>query len=121
MTSKNYEFAATCVRENRVHDFYISRAWRNKRAQILAADRYECQICKQNGKYSRAEVVHHVKHLRHRPDLALCDTYTDDCGQQHRQLVSVCKDCHETVCHPERLQQNRPQHPKGCDRDERWD
>jgi hypothetical protein len=27
--------------------------------------------------------------------LALCDEYTDVEGNAHRQLVSLCKECHE--------------------------
>lgn len=106
------------VEGGREHDFYCSTAWHRKRDSILKRDRYECQICKSRGKYKRAELVHHVKHLKDRPDLALADTYLGDDGQEHRQLISVCKDCHETVCHPDRMRKERKEK---FFTEERWD
>lgn len=78
-----------------VDPFYVSPEWRKKRIEILEKDRYECRHCKARGKYTRASVVHHVCHLDCRPELALCDEYTDVEGNAHRQLVSLCKECHE--------------------------
>lgn len=98
--------------------FYDSPEWRAKRRQILAADRYECQECKRRGRYSRAVIVHHVQHLEDHPELALSDVYTDAHGVDRRQLISVCHDCHETVCHPERLRRAEPEAPPTV---ERWD
>ena len=98
--------------------FYDLPEWRRKRRQILAADRYECQECKRRGKYSRAIIVHHVMHLDEFPELALSDYYTDADGRQCRQLISVCRDCHETVCHPDRLRHTALGEPVTA---ERWD
>ena len=89
--------------DSQVKSFYHSTAWRHKRADILQRDHNECQLCKAHGKYRRAVIVHHVNHLRDHPDLALSDTYTDTKGKECRQLISVCRECHETVCHPERM------------------
>ena len=50
-----------------------------------------------------ARIVHHVKHLRKRPDLAL-SIWDTDTGE--RQLISVCKQCHEEL-HPESQRQYR--------------
>lgn len=100
MTPRDIAFL---VEEGREHEFYCSTAWKHKREEVLARDKYECQICKAKGKYRKAELVHHVKHLKDRPDLALSDMYTDSEGVDRRQLISVCKDCHEVVCHPERM------------------
>lgn len=102
--------------------FYVSAAWQRKREEILKHDHYECYLCRTGKGYahrpmhSRAEIVHHVKHLRDRPDLRLSDTYIDNNGVSHRQLISVCKRCHEEVCHPERLK-HRKSKPVTC---ERW-
>jgi hypothetical protein len=63
-------------------------------------------------------IVHHVQHLEDHPELALADVYTDAHGVELRQLVSVCRDCHETVCHPERLRRTEPGAPPTV---ERWD
>jgi len=83
--------------------FYDTPEWRHKRRDILKKDKGECQIHKAKGGYKKATHVHHVKHLDKHPELALEDYYTDEHGERRRQLISVCKDCHETVCHPERL------------------
>lgn len=77
---------------------------RGIRAAVLKMDNFECQICKEHGRYHRGTIVHHVKHLRERPDLAL-SIFDPDTGE--RQLITVCKACHEEA-HPESLQQREP-------------
>ena len=84
--------------------FYWWPQWQRLREEVLRLDRYECQTCKARGRYRRAVLVHHVKHLRDRPDLAL-SVYDPDTGA--RQLVSLCKACHEAE-HPESLRQYAP-------------
>ena len=42
--------------------FYVSYDWKKKRREVLAMDKYECQVCKARGRYNRATMVHHVKH-----------------------------------------------------------
>lgn len=93
--------------------FYSWPEWKETRRQVLMMDQYECQICKQNHRYSPAEIVHHVKHLKDRPDLAL--SMWDG---TERQLLSVCKSCHEKL-HPESQRQYaKPAVPLTL---ERWD
>ena len=84
--------------------FYWWPQWQETREAVLKMDNYECQICKARGRYSRGSIVHHVKHLRERPDLAL-SVYDPDTGE--RQLVTVCKSCHEEE-HPESLRRCAP-------------
>lgn len=88
------------------HLFYVSSRWLRKREEILRMDRYECQLCKQRGRYRKAELVHHVNHVKDRPDLALSDEFVGADGVRRRQLISVCRECHETVCHPERMKKS---------------
>lgn len=95
--------------------FYLSYKWKKKRREVLAMDRNECQICKAKGKYRNATHVHHVKHLEDHPELGLEVWYFED-GVKKRNLLSVCKECHETVCHPERLRWNK----KEPLNEERW-
>lgn len=85
--------------------FYDSRDWRRLRKAVLEFDKCECQICKERGEYVKAIIVHHVKHVEDCPELKLSWYYIED-GQERRNLISVCRDCHETVCHPERLRVN---------------
>lgn len=94
--------------------FYSWPEWLSRRAEVLRLDKHECQICKAKGRYRKAAIVHHVKHLRQRPDLAL--SIWDG---QERQLLSVCKSCHEDE-HPEAFKQNaRAKAPLITE--ERWD
>lgn len=97
--------------------FYHWAKWEALRADVLRLDRYECQRCKARGRYSRAVVVHHVKHLKDRPDLAL-SLYDPDTHE--RQLVSLCKACHEEV-HPERIEKWKYKAKEKQLTDERWD
>ncbi|KOA86403.1 HNH endonuclease [Clostridium botulinum] len=72
--------------------FYKTTVWINKRKEILKRDNNECQRCKSLGRFSKAECVHHIKHLKDRPDLAL----------ENKNLLSVCNTCHN-ILHPEKL------------------
>ena len=95
--------------------FYLWGPWRRMSRAVLRADRWECQMCKARGRYSRAVLVHHVKRLRDRPDLALSPM---DPATGERQLISVCRACHRAE-HPEALA------PRARDAEpptaERWD
>ena len=93
--------------------WYNSAAWKSVREAVLRMDHHECQRCKARGRYSRAVLVHHVKHLKDRPDLAL--SIWDG---EERQLVSVCKRCHEEL-HPESQRQRKPSAKPVTE--ERWD
>ena len=92
--------------------FYDWTEWRALSQEVLALDNFECQRCKAHGRYSRAEIVHHVKHVKDRPDLAL--SVYDGHG---RQLISLCRACHEAE-HPERMRKSKYKAPFNI---ERWD
>lgn len=104
------------IADRNVLQFYVSYDWKKKREEVLALDKHECQKCKARGVYTRATIVHHVKHLRDRPDLALSIWHIQPDGTKVRQLVSLCDRCHEEE-HPERLKQYRKQKPIT---EERW-
>ena len=76
--------------------------WLRERNDVLVGDKHECQKCKAKGKYTRAVLVHHVKHVRSFPELALEKFYIDEDGTRRRQLISLCDQCHDEE-HPERL------------------
>ena len=71
--------------------FYHTTAWKHKRKMILKRDHNACVRCRGLGKYTKAVTVHHIKHLKDVPELALTD----------ENLMSLCKDCHD-VMHPEK-------------------
>lgn len=95
--------------------WYNSGDWGAVREAVKQIDHCECLVCKAMGRHSPARVVHHVKHLRDRPDLALSIYDPDTC---ERQLICVCKQCHELL-HPESQRQYRPSKPPVTA--ERWD
>ncbi|MBQ9328932.1 MAG: HNH endonuclease [Solobacterium sp.] len=88
--------------------FYHTKEWTRKRRQILERDHFMCQKCRQKkpAVYTRANTVHHIKHLNDEPELALTDS----------NLISLCSACHDGE-HPER-------HYNGAGREyrnvERW-
>jgi 5-methylcytosine-specific restriction protein A len=73
-------------------NFYKTGVWVRKRVEILERDNHECQRCKRNGGYAKAECVHHIKPLEQYPELALVD----------ENLESLCFVCHN-IEHPEKL------------------
>lgn len=98
MTQKERDYARWCVDHN-PHAFYKWRRWLYVRSKVLALDRYECQRCRSiYHRYRKADTVHHVNHLKDRPDISL-EIWVDDpmTHTQKRNLVSLCHDCHEEV------------------------
>lgn len=107
------------IRAGTSNGFYDWPEWEHTRAAVLELDHWECQICRGRGRYRRAVLVHHVAHLKDRPDLAL-SVFDPDTGK--RQLVSLCRACHVEQ-HPERQRKWRwtakpPANPVTI---ERWD
>lgn len=117
MTKKEQDYAAWCV-ENDPVKFYKWGRWKAVRRQVLEMDRHECQSCKEKyHRYRRATTVHHVNHLRDRPELGLEVWYLDPAQhRKRRNLISLCHECHEEA-HGFRKQpaQAEPLTP------ERWD
>ena len=52
------------------HAFYSWPEWRRLRREVLRLDNCECQECKRRGVYSRAVIVHHVRHLPENQEMA---------------------------------------------------
>lgn len=118
MTLKFLEWLRGLILAGDVHPFYVTGEWRSLSAAVLRLDRNECQLCKARGRFRRAEMVHHVNHVKRWPELALDIYYLDSDGEKQRNLLSVCRWCHENICHPERLRKvKRPQ----FETVERWD
>ena len=115
MTEQQLQRLNTLIEAENADAFYSWKPWKRLRESVLRLDNRECQLCKAKGKYRKAVVVHHVKHLKDRPDLAM-SIYDGD----ERQLVSVCKQCHEEL-HPERTVRYRYEKKTEAVTTERWD
>lgn len=118
MTERLLNWLKSLIASGDVHLFYCSSQWVRLSHEVLDMDKHECQICKQRGRYRRADLVHHVNHVKNAPEKALDIWYTDADGNRQRNLISVCKDCHETACHPERMRRCKSAPPLTR---ERWD
>lgn len=92
------------IEKGREDIFYNGRPWRNKRKQILERDNFECQRCKEQGRVSKADTVHHIKELKDNPEL----------GMKDKNLISLCFRCHNIV--HERFEGREPR----VDIPERW-
>lgn len=115
ISARRLDQLRTLIAAGREAQFYSWTEWLDLRPEVLRLDQGECQCCKQRGRHRAARIVHHVKHLRDRPDLAL-SIWDPETGE--RQLVSVCKRCHEEL-HPESQRPFR----RACApvTEERWD
>lgn len=119
MTKQFLNWLIALIKSDNIHPFYICKEWLQTRSNVLKIDKNECQICKEKGRYTKAELVHHVNHLKKSPELALSIWYVDADGNKKRNLISVCKDCHETECHPDRMRKKN--RTVGFKTVERWD
>lgn len=81
--------------------FYKGKEFRHLKEDVLKEQHYECQECKRQGKITKADTVHHVQFVRKHPSLALSRYYTYK-GNQYRNLIAVCKGCHNKL-HPEKI------------------
>lgn len=82
------------IEENKLYKFYKSKPWIEKKEKVLKEFHNECMWCKEKGKISKAEEVHHVQYVKKHPELALDEFYTYQ-GKQYRNLIPLCHDCHD--------------------------
>ncbi len=95
------------IEHNNIKAFYNSCYWLCKRAEALERDNNECQKCKAKGIFTSANCVHHKKHVKKYPSLAL----------ELDNLISLCNSCHDEE-HPEKLK--RYASTKKFINEERW-
>ena len=77
MTELQIIYVKDCIKAKDMHRFYIWSEWLKVRKRVLDLDKDECQDCKAKGIYTKATTVHHINHVKNRPDLAL-EIYTND-------------------------------------------
>lgn len=116
LTGQSLAWLKQLIKEGNTHEFYITPEWRRLRKSVLQEQKTECQAHKAKGGYHKANHVHHVNYVKQHPELALSKWFIGAGNKPERNLIAVCKDCHETVCHPERLRK-----AKKALWEERWD
>lgn len=109
------------IRDNQMYKFYKSRSWIELKNSVMEEFHHECGRCRAKGKITKAVTVHHINHVKDRPDLALSEYYIDDNGNKQRNLIPLCARCHNEV-HPEKLEKARNKNSKVVDErfKERW-
>lgn len=82
------------VKEGKLYKFYKSKSWVSVRERILKESHYECEWCRDKGKISKAETVHHMQYVKKHPEQALDEYYVYK-GKRYKNLVPLCHDCHD--------------------------
>lgn len=68
-------------------DFYHTRQWKKKRAQILRRDKGLCRESLRYGRHVDATTVHHIYPLEEYPEWALEDwNLISLCGERHAAM-----------------------------------
>lgn len=111
------------IEEDKLYKFYKSKYWKGNKEteglknEVLREQKRECQmcLCKSPKVVTIADTVHHVQFVRRHPELALSKYYMYK-GMQHRNLIAVCKECHNKL-HPEK---NKRHYEEKFTNEERW-
>lgn len=106
MTNNEIDFAKEAADKD-IHKFYTCGKWKKLRAAVLELDKHECQLCRSRGKYTKATTVHHVNYVKQHPELAL-EIWYEWQGERKRNLISLCRDCHEEVHGYRKKASNKP-------------
>lgn len=101
------ELVQQMISSGNLMKFYKSKQWLSLRLIALERDNNECQECKRNGKYHKAENVHHKKEVKTHPYLAL----------DINNLECLCIRCHNEI--HKRLDELPNKKPKFVN-EERW-
>ena len=104
------------IRENKAYKIYKDKNYKKLRARVLKDLHNECQRCKANGKVTRAVLVHHVREVKKYPELAYKEFFIDEDGNEKRNLLPLCKQCHEEVhgrygYRPNQIKKNQKKEP----------
>ena len=115
-TTELVEWINELIEAGKLWKFYKSKQWRTLSAEVLKEQHNECQVCKEQGRYTKADTVHHIQYVRKHPETALSKTYTYK-GKEYRNLIAICKACHNKV-HSEKG--FNKQHSAKLLNEERW-
>ena len=88
-------------KEHKIYKFYQSKQWRSLRTDVMYKYHNECCKCRQVGKITKADTVHHVLHVKDYPQYALSEyVYLE--GKKIVNLIPLCNACHN-IEHPEKF------------------
>lgn len=75
------------MEHGRLYAFYQSDDWQELRDAVLLDHNYECEMCAAEGRYGRADTVHHEHEVRREPSMALTRFVTTDDGESARCFI----------------------------------
>ena len=91
MTTKDI---VECINTGKLYRVYKTKEWLRLKQEVLEEFHFECANCKAKGIITRAQTVHHVKHVKEYPQFIYSKYYTDIYGKQQRNLIPLCNRCH---------------------------
>ena len=85
------------------NQIYKTKEWEKLREEVFALDHYECVRCNHTlfqtstpKKLTRPTVVHHIFEAEKYPAYKY-DIWVNINGHVYRNLVSLCRNCHEEI------------------------
>lgn len=88
------DWISRLIKEDKLYKFYKSKEWIKLKNKVMQEHHNECLWCKERGKVTKAETVHHIQFVKKYPALALSEYYVYR-GRQYRNLVPLCHECHD--------------------------
>ena len=86
---KRYRNKLRASKKDKFDEFYQTPAWKNMRDYILSKNNYLCEECKKENRYTTADTVHHIVHLRAKGGWEL--------RLKESNLMPVCRQCHNKI------------------------
>lgn len=107
------------IDKNELWRFYKSKEWMQLKEEVLQEHHYECYMCRQQGKITKADCVHHDMRVRDYPRLALSKTYIDKEGNEQINLMPLCNKDHNRVHYNEKIGKSNKENKDEINQ-ERW-
>ncbi len=86
---KKYRSQLRASKKDKYDYFYNTPAWKNMRDYILSKNNYLCEECRKDNRYTSADTVHHIIHLRSEGGWEL--------RLKESNLMAICRTCHNKV------------------------
>lgn len=85
------------LNDNKAYKIYKCAEFTRLKKRILEKNHFECALCKENNKITRANTVHHIQEVKKHPELAFEEFYIDRDGIKQKNLIPLCFDCHNAI------------------------
>lgn len=96
MTEEFLQWIRSLIDTGCLDRFYKSSQWIHLSRNVAKHQKYICQYCKKAGIIKKYRVIHHIHHVKDKPELALSEYDYD--GKIN--LIALCDECHYAEHHP---------------------